>query len=354
MADILPPYSEDERMLAGLVYPLWPLVCPFIYFGLHKDEPFVHFHALQAVAVGVTSIVGSLALTLITYILLWMLPTSFVTFSGFMGIGLFSLITFIVFLWFLFVLYVAWRASSGEFLRLPFLGKWAEEKMQDNLGITEKDYETGIIGQKKDKKIDNFDYEAALKNAANNGDEFARSELNVMFGQSLEVKELEGDYETLEYSKRDSGSISDYLQPTPQANAGFKPRVPQPTYAGTAKREPVTVQSNVQADQDGFKPLTSAQPSQSDNIRFKNDFSAPTTTKAKTARPTTTQRPTTVPVQQPPTAPRNTVPGFVPRQQPKPQVQEGEFKPGIVSKPTPPPRQVSGRRTFQWKELDDN
>ncbi|MBQ7528343.1 DUF4870 domain-containing protein [bacterium] len=351
MADILPPYTEDERMLAGLVYPLWPLVCPFIYFGLHKDEPFIHFHALQALAVGVISIVGSLALTLIAYIFLWMLPTSFVTLSGFMGIGLFSLVTFIFFLWFMFVLYVAWRASAGEFLRLPFLGKWAEEKMQDNLGITEKDYATGIIGQKKEKKIDNFDYESALQNAAKNGDTFAQSELNMMFGQNLEVRELEGDYETLEYSKKDSGDISNYLQPepqvssnlpktTPQANTGFKPRVP--TRANTVNREPANVQQNVQPDQDGFRPLTSTLTGQN-NPQRSRQTPVPQRTQAPVPQQTNIPKRPTVP------------PGFIPRkpQTQQQQPQESEFKPGIVSKPTPPPRQVNGRRTFQWKELND-
>lgn len=265
MADvILPPYNEDERMLSGLAYPLWPLVCPLVLWGgMRREEPFVHFHTLQALALGVVSIGSALVVSLVAFIFLWLLPSSFVTFSGFIGLVIFAVLAFALMFWLFFVIYVGYRASSGDFMRLPFIGKWAEEKMQLNLNITAADYATTIIGEKREVKIDSFDYEAALKQAAEGGDEFAKAEVDSM---SYTLSNLEGDSDTIEYARKDSGDISDYFNEAEPAESklpgevkaasdGFKPSIVPPASRG---REPGRVQIPTEETKkepsDGFKP----------------------------------------------------------------------------------------------------
>ena len=396
VAVILPPYHEDDRMLSGLAYPLWPFICPIILLGEKKKEPFVHFHAIQALAVGVLSLAGAIVISIVTFLLLWLLPSSFVTFSGFVGLTVFLVVTFAFFFWFAVIIYIAWQASSGNFLRLPFLGQWAEEKMQTNLGITEADYATTIIGEKREVKIDPFDYEAALENAAQSGDSYAKSELESINGPEYTESEVVGDPESIEYSRRGSGDISEYLQPeTPSAGAasntsnlaqnsapargGFRPLTPQSgrrpvSQSSSPKPQPI-VPPTAPSNQNEFKPLATtimrestqvSQPvSNGTGVRFNSDFSAPTP--ARTEMPYrqpqpnrsqngyTSDRPYP-PGSRPVAGQRGFTPGFPSKNQAErapmsqqPPSGEPDFTPGIISRPAA--RQ--SKRTFQWNELDN-
>ena len=138
--EILPPLSEEDRMLAGLGYPFWPVVPPLVLLSSRREEPFVHFHALQALALGLVSTGGGLLLALFTWLVLKVLPGSSPTFSGVVGLGVFAFGFFSVLFYFGFLFFTAWRAAAGRFLRLPFLGAWAEARMQARLGLTAEDY----------------------------------------------------------------------------------------------------------------------------------------------------------------------------------------------------------------------
>ena len=140
--DILPPLTEEDRMISGLCYPLWPLIPPMVFLGARREEPFVHFHALQALALGVVSTVAGLVLTGVMWVTLRILPGGSPTFSGVVGLGVFAFGMLGLFLYLSFVLYTAWRASSGCFLRLPFLGAWAEARMRAHLDIGPEEYST--------------------------------------------------------------------------------------------------------------------------------------------------------------------------------------------------------------------
>lgn len=138
--EILPPLSEEDRMLAGLGYPFWPVVPPLVLLSARREEPFVHFHALQALGLGVVSSGGGLVLALFTWLVLKVLPGNSPTFSGVVGLGVFAFGFFSVLFYFVFLFFTAWRASAGRFLRLPFLGAWAEARMQARLGLTAEEY----------------------------------------------------------------------------------------------------------------------------------------------------------------------------------------------------------------------
>lgn len=402
MAVILPPYQEDDRMLSGLAYPLWPFICPIIFMGDKKNEPFVHFHAIQALALGVISLAAAIAISIITFLLLWLLPSSFVTFSGFVGLTVFLVLTFAFLFWFSVIIYIAWQASSGKFLHLPFLGKWAEEKMQTNLGITEADYATTMIGEKREVKIDPFDYESALENAAQAGDSYAKSELEALSGPEYTESEVIGDPESIEYSRRGSGDISEYLQPeassvnatvtnkapsltqqptvSAPARGGFRPLTPQsgrrPVAQSVAPKSQPIVPPIAPVEQNEFKPLATTIAREKTShpatgggtgVRFNSDFSTPTPTSANTEMPYRQPQPNR---NQSYTSERPYHPGsrpsvgqrssFTPGLPTRPQVErdpvsqqppsgEPDFTPGIISRPAV--RQ--SKRTFQWNELDN-
>ncbi len=127
-------------MLSGLCYPFWPLVPPMVLLGARREEPFVHFHALQALALGFLSTGGCLLLAGFVWLTLKVLPGGSPTFSGIVGLGVFSAGFFVLVFYVSFLLYTAWRAGDGRFLRLPFVGAWAEARMQANLGLGPEDY----------------------------------------------------------------------------------------------------------------------------------------------------------------------------------------------------------------------
>ncbi|MGM9998112.1 MAG: hypothetical protein ACI38Q_01750 [Candidatus Bruticola sp.] len=398
MAVILPPYHEDDRMLSGLAYPLWPIICPIVLMGEKKNEPFVHFHIFQALGLGIFTLAAMAVIFITTFLALWLLPSSFVTFSGFVGLIIFFVLAFIFFFWFSVILYIAWQASSGKFLRLPFLGKWAEEKMQTNLGITEADYATTMIGEKKETVIDPFDYEAALEYAAQSGDDYAKSELDSLNGPEYIESEVVGDPESIEYSRRGSGDISEYLQPevspakqnsfkatatasgpssvvNESVRGGFKPLTPQsgrmtaPQPSVRPRQQPVvppTASSPVV--QSEFKPLSTAIRREvpkvppidtgASSVRFNSDFSAPSAGKTPSMpyRPAQTNRSprsngtsdnSYPPGSRPITGTGGFTPGLSSRVQ-QPPSGEPDFTPGIISRPTA--RQSN--RGFQWNELD--
>jgi len=139
--DILPPLSEEDRMISGLCYPLWPIVPPMVLLGARRQEPFVHFHALQGLALGLLSVAGAGLLVGLMWLILQVLPGGSPAFSGVIGLMVFSGGFLVLGFYLSFLLYTAWRASAGRFLRLPFLGSWAEGRMQANLDLSPEDYD---------------------------------------------------------------------------------------------------------------------------------------------------------------------------------------------------------------------
>lgn len=140
-------------MLAGLPYVVWPVGSLFILASRKKEDPYLHYHAVQGglagAVLGVLSLIAFLGLVLLFRIMpagsvqevaeaaSWSLSSSI---PGFLGVMLFAGGTVITLAAFLTAVFLGWRASAGEMLRLPFLGDYAEERMVDATGMTRRQF----------------------------------------------------------------------------------------------------------------------------------------------------------------------------------------------------------------------
>ncbi len=134
--DILPPLSTEDKMMAGSCYPFWPVVPLFVLLSSKRQDPFLAFHAVQALAVGLTTS----ALSVVGLFLLWVtyssLPTSWMMTSG--AIGALLMLAAMAFGGFCFLasIFLGWQASSGRFLRVAGLGDLCEARMASLLGLS--------------------------------------------------------------------------------------------------------------------------------------------------------------------------------------------------------------------------
>ncbi|MBX3169158.1 MAG: hypothetical protein KF760_17265 [Candidatus Eremiobacteraeota bacterium] len=134
--DILPPLSSEDKMMAGSCYPFWPVVPLFVLLSSKRQDPFLAFHAVQALAVGLTTS----TLSVVGLFLLWVtyssLPTSWMMTSG--AIGAVLMLAAMAFGGFCFLasIFLGWQASSGRFLRVAGLGDLCEARMASLLGLS--------------------------------------------------------------------------------------------------------------------------------------------------------------------------------------------------------------------------
>lgn len=161
MADLLPPIAEDDKMLSGLTYPLWPFIVPIVLYGPRREEPYVHFNALQSLALGAATLACTVVLGMVTWLIFFLLPATAIAISGIIGLVVFIVLVFLACFYCTVIVYIAWRAANGAFMKLPIIGQWAENRMQMNLGITSDSYGSGILGERREVRLDPFDYLAA-------------------------------------------------------------------------------------------------------------------------------------------------------------------------------------------------
>ena len=139
---VLPPISDDDKMLAGLPYVVWPIGSLFILISRKKEDPFLHYHAVQALLAG--GVLGAIliVLTLALFLVFRVMPGSAHYLSAMLGMGVMlgggALLLGVLFS----AVFLGWRATEGEMLRLPFIGDFAEEKMLDQTGMTRRQFET--------------------------------------------------------------------------------------------------------------------------------------------------------------------------------------------------------------------
>ncbi|MEW6284342.1 MAG: hypothetical protein AB1758_37350, partial [Candidatus Eremiobacterota bacterium] len=153
---ILPPVQEDDRMLAGLCYPFWFFVGPLVLFSSRRREPFLQFHARQGLYSGAASILGTLLVTLIVWLLFQILspgvpdPGTIAkagpagtggrgTVAGFLGVFLFGAAWLGLLFGFCLFLFLGYRASAGEFMMLPWIGKRAMDRVMQDLDLDLED-----------------------------------------------------------------------------------------------------------------------------------------------------------------------------------------------------------------------
>ena len=148
--EILPPLSEDDKMLSGLCYPLWFLACPYVLLTEKKKELFLYFHALQGLIYGA----GTTTFTFFSVLFVYMVfffrnpkqvvnpDAKFETEMAFSTVSVFILlgIFFLVVLLLLLTLYFGWKASTGKVFRFPVIGGLAYDTMSKARTRLEMEY----------------------------------------------------------------------------------------------------------------------------------------------------------------------------------------------------------------------
>lgn len=129
-------------MLAGLPYVVWPIGSAFILLSRKREDPFLHYHAVQALAAGGVLAAALLVLMLGLFLVFRVMPGSAQYGGAVLGMmvmfGGGTLLMGVL----LSALFLGWRATEGEMLRLPIIGDFAEEKMLDMTGMTRRQFET--------------------------------------------------------------------------------------------------------------------------------------------------------------------------------------------------------------------
>jgi hypothetical protein len=74
--EILPPVTEEDKMLSGLVYPAWFVAPFFVLASPKREDPFLHFHALQALLFGALSCVAGFVLMLALWVTMRIIPVN--------------------------------------------------------------------------------------------------------------------------------------------------------------------------------------------------------------------------------------------------------------------------------------
>ncbi len=127
-------------MLAGLPYVVWPVGTLFILATPKREEPFLVYHAWQALLTGLALSVISLAAFLGTALIFRLLPGTANYLPGFLGMSLFFVGLGIFVLAFFTAVFLGWRATEGDLIRIPYIGDFAEGKMLDQTGMTRRQF----------------------------------------------------------------------------------------------------------------------------------------------------------------------------------------------------------------------
>ncbi len=119
--------NMDPKTAAGVSYILTWLT-GLIIFVMEKQNRFVRFHALQAILLGVTATVVSIAFYIVIFILLIIAAAAN---SNFLA-GLFGLLLLLGFLVIGVGGFIGWllgliNAFQGKYFKLPVLGNWADK-----------------------------------------------------------------------------------------------------------------------------------------------------------------------------------------------------------------------------------
>ena len=151
---VLPPLTNEDQMLAGLSYPLWPITPVFILKSKKREDPFLVYHAYHGLAWGAASTVALIAVFLFLMLAFRIMPGSSTFLPGFVGITLFLTGWVSLFLVMLYSLFLGWRASAGELIQLPYIGDWAEERMIAESGMSHSQFISSLQVEGVDEALD--------------------------------------------------------------------------------------------------------------------------------------------------------------------------------------------------------
>lgn len=127
-------------MLAGLPYVVWPVGSLFILASRKKDDPFLHYHAVQGGLFGAAMSAFCLLSLIALAIAFRLLPGSSTYLPGMLGMGVLFGGGLLATMIFFMAIFLGWRATEGEMIRLPFAGDFAEGKMLDHTGMTRREF----------------------------------------------------------------------------------------------------------------------------------------------------------------------------------------------------------------------
>lgn len=146
--ETLPPLDDEDKMLSGLCYPFWMIAPGFVLASSKRQDPFLLFHALQGLAVGVLASAGSVVGLVFLWVMFSSLPVQYTMASGVLGGLLVMAALAVAGLAFLVSIFLGWQASSGRYFRLPVLGEWCETKMGALLELTASELEEAAQDRK--------------------------------------------------------------------------------------------------------------------------------------------------------------------------------------------------------------
>lgn len=137
---VLPPLTNEDQMLAGLSYPLWPIAPVFVLKSKKREDPFLVYHAYHGLAWGGASTASLLSVFLFLMLFFRIMPGGSTFLPGFVGVTIFFAGWIALFLVMLYSLFLGWRASAGELIKLPYIGDWAEERMIAESGMSHSQF----------------------------------------------------------------------------------------------------------------------------------------------------------------------------------------------------------------------
>ncbi|HKW45582.1 MAG TPA: hypothetical protein VJN22_07985 [Candidatus Eremiobacteraceae bacterium] len=113
VTNIEPQASPEDRLLAAICYPLWPLALLMLFIQSHRTQ-FVRFHVVQALGVN--------ALGVLVY-----LAYNFASNLPVVGWQSALFLPFMMPAWFFIDLYLAVRTYAGHSPRVPIAADYAEK-----------------------------------------------------------------------------------------------------------------------------------------------------------------------------------------------------------------------------------
>lgn len=128
-------------MLAGVPYVIWPIGSVFILASGKKEDPFLHYHAIQGLLAGGALGIGFFLVMLFLFVFFRVMPGTATYLPAVFSMGLLFIGGALSLGIVLTAVYLGWRATEGEMLRLPFIGDYAEEKMLDQTGMTRRQFQ---------------------------------------------------------------------------------------------------------------------------------------------------------------------------------------------------------------------
>ena len=105
--------TDNDRLLAALGYPIWPLAVVMLLMEDKKSRPFIKYHAVQALAFNVAIFVAVL--------LVGCCLAALTFFVGGLG-GTLALVLWLATFW------PAYEAYNGKYVEIPYLTKLIKQQ----------------------------------------------------------------------------------------------------------------------------------------------------------------------------------------------------------------------------------